>query len=91
MRWIFMGGGVDLHQRRSVRGRSEGFGLGEERVWRRRGLDEQLREAAVIRQARHGRVASQWSSGVSRAYEEVGICDKLLKGFVGGEFEAVTP
>ena len=79
-----MGGGVDLHQRRSVRGRSEGFGLGEERVRRRQGLDEQLREAAVIRQARHGRVASQWSSSISRAYEEVGICDKLLEGFVGG-------
>ena len=79
-----MGGGVDLHQRRSVRGRSEGVGLGEERVRRRWGLDEQLREAAIIRQAQHGRVASQWSSGVSCAYEEVGICDKLLEGFVGG-------
>jgi hypothetical protein len=79
-----MGGGVDLHQRRSVRGRSKGFGLGEERVRRRRGLDEQLREAAIIRQAQHGRVASQWSSGISCAYEEVGICDKLLEGFVGG-------
>ena len=79
-----MWGGVDLHQRRSVRGRSEGFGLGEERVRRGRGLDEQLREATIIRQARHGRVARQWSSGVSRAYEEVGIRDELLKGFVGG-------
>ena len=84
MHWVFMGGGVNLHQCGSVRGRSEGFGLGEERVRRRRGLDEQLREAAIIRQARYGRVASQWSSGVSRAYEEVGICDKLLEGFVGG-------
>ena len=81
-----MWGGVDLHQRRSVRGCSEGFGLREERVRRRwgLGLDEQLREATIVRQARHRRVASQWSSGVSHAYEEVGIHDKLLKGFVGG-------
>ena len=79
-----MWGGVDLHQCRSVRGHSEGFGLREEHVWRGRGLDEQLREATIIRQARHRRVASQWSSGVSRAYEEVGISDELLEGFVGG-------
>ena len=79
-----MWGGVDLHQHRSVRGRSEGFGLGEERVRRGWGLDEQLREVMIVRQARHGRVASQWSSGVSHAYEEVGICDELLEGFVGG-------
>ena len=38
----------------------------------------------IIRQAWHGRVARQWSSGVSRAYEEVGIRDELLEGFVGG-------
>ena len=79
-----MWGGVDLHQHRSVRGRSEGFGLGEECVRRGWGLDEQLREAMIVRQARHGRVASQWSSGVSRAYEEVCISDELLEGFVGG-------
>ena len=79
-----MWGGVDLHQRRSVRGRSEGFGLGEECVRRGRGLDEQLREATIVRQARHGRVARQWSSGVSHAYKEVGIHDELLEGFVGG-------
>ena len=78
-----MWGGVDLHQCRSVRGRSEGFRLREERVQRRQGLDEQLREATIVRQARHGRVASQWSSSISRAYE-VGIHDKLLEGFVGG-------
>ena len=79
-----MWGGVDLHQRRSVRGRSEGFGLREECVQRGRGLNEQLGEATIVGQAQHRRVASQWSSGVSCAYEEVGICDKLLEGFVGG-------
>ena len=84
MCWIFVWGGVDLHQRRSVRGRSEGFGLGEECVRRGQGLDEQLREATIVRQARHRRVASQWSSGVSRVHEEVGIRDELFEGFVGG-------
>ena len=84
MRWIFVWGGVNLHQRRSVRGRSEGFGLREECVQRGWGLDEQLGEATIVGQARHGRVASQWSSGVSRAHEEVGIRDELFEGFIGG-------
>ena len=84
MCWIFMRGGVHLHQRRSVQGHSEGFGLREECVRRGQGLNEQLGEAMIVRQARHGRVASQWSSGVSRAHEEVGIRDELFEGFVGG-------
>ena len=48
------------------------------------GLDEQLREVMIVRQVQHRRVASQWSSGISRVHEEVSICDESFEGFVGG-------